>query len=89
MNHISPAAARSGLEASGEATRKLVFAGVFAALTYVVFTFLSIPIPTIGGSKVTVHLGNAFVALGALLILIMIIGGIRNSRRRRKMEQSS
>ncbi len=68
MNHISPAAARSGLEASGEATRKLVFAGVFAALTYVVFTFLSIPIPTIGGSKVTVHLGNAFVALGALLI---------------------
>lgn len=68
MNHIPAAAARSGLENSNEATRKLVFAGVFAALTYVVFTFLSIPIPTIGGSKVTVHLGNAFVALGALLI---------------------
>lgn len=68
MNHFPSAAARRGLEESSETTRKLVFAGVFAALTYVVFTFLSIPIPTIGGSKVTVHLGNAFCALGALLI---------------------
>lgn len=51
-----------------EATRRLVFAGVFAALTFVVFTFFSIPIPTPGGGKVSVHLGNAFVALGSLLL---------------------
>ena len=48
--------------------RKLVFAAVFAALTYVVFTYLSIRIPTPGGGQVSVHLGNAFVVLGALLL---------------------
>ena len=62
MNRNNTAAGRS------EATRMLVFAGVFAALTFVVFTFFSIPIPTPGGGKVSVHLGNAFVALGALLL---------------------
>ena len=51
-----------------ESIRKLVFAGIFAAITYVVFTFLSIPVPTLGGGKVTVHLGNAFCVLGALLL---------------------
>ncbi len=48
--------------------RNLVLAGVFAALTYIVFTFLSIPIPTPGGGKVSVHLGNAFCILGVLLL---------------------
>ncbi|MDD6666393.1 MAG: ECF transporter S component [Lachnospiraceae bacterium] len=48
--------------------QKTVYAGIFAAITFVVFTFLSIPIPTIGGGKVSVHLGNAFVVLGALLL---------------------
>ncbi len=48
--------------------RLMIFAAVFAALTYVVFTFLSIPIPTPGGGKVTIHLGNAFCILGALLL---------------------
>ena len=47
--------------------KKIVFAGIFAALTYVVFTFLSIRIPTPGG-QVSIHLGNAFCALGALLL---------------------
>ncbi len=51
-----------------ETMRKMVFAGIFAAITYVVFTFLSIPVPTVGGGKVTVHLGNAFCVLGALLL---------------------
>ena len=51
-----------------EQIRKLVFAGIFAAVTYVVFTFLSIPIPTIAGDKVTVHLGNAFCVIGALIL---------------------
>lgn len=53
---------------SGDALKKMVCAGIFAAITYVVFTFLSIPVPTIGGGKVTVHLGNAFCVLGALLL---------------------
>lgn len=48
--------------------RKLVFAALFAAITYVVFAYLSIPIPTPAGGKVSVHLGNAFVVLGALLL---------------------
>lgn len=48
--------------------QKTVYAGIFAAITFVVFTFLSIPIPTVGGGKVSVHLGNAFVVLGALLL---------------------
>lgn len=52
---------------TSERFKKMIFAAVFAALTYVVFTYLSIPVPTVGG-KVTVHLGNAFAALGALLI---------------------
>lgn len=53
---------------SQETLKKLVFAGVFAAITYVVFTFLSIRIPTPGAGQVSVHLGNAFVVLGALLL---------------------
>ncbi len=52
---------------TNDTVRKLVFAGVFAAITYVVFTFLSIRIPT-GAGQVSVHLGNAFVVLGALLL---------------------
>lgn len=55
--------------------KKLVFSAVFAALTYVVFTFLSIRIPTPGAGQVSIHLGNAFVVLGALL-LGGVYGGI-------------
>ncbi len=57
-----------------ERLRKIVFAAIFAAITYVVFAFLSIPIPTPGG-QVSVHLGNAFVVLGAL-ILGSLYGGL-------------
>ena len=58
-----------------ETLQKIAFAGVFAAVTYVVFTFLSIRIPTPGSGQVSVHLGNAFVVLGALLLGSMY-GGI-------------
>ena len=47
--------------------KKIVFAGISAARTYGVFTFLSIRIPPPGG-QVSIHLGNAFCALGALLL---------------------
>ncbi|MBP3218443.1 MAG: ECF transporter S component [Lachnospiraceae bacterium] len=51
-----------------DAVKKVVFAGVFAALTFVVFTYMSIRIPTPPAGQVSVHLGNAFVVLGALLL---------------------
>ena len=66
MNSMNSAAALSSTRE--DSLKKLVFAGIFAALTYIVFTFLSIPIPTIAGDKVTVHLGNAFCVLGALIL---------------------
>lgn len=58
----------SGRDAQHVRIKKLVFAAIFAALTYVVFTYLSIRIPTPGGGQTSVHLGNAFVVLGALLL---------------------
>lgn len=47
---------------------KVVFAGIFAALSYVVFTFLQIKIPLPGGDATSIHLGNAVCVLGALLL---------------------
>lgn len=47
---------------------KLVLTGVFAALSYVVFTFLQIKITLPGGDATSIHLGNAVCVLGALLI---------------------
>ena len=71
-----PSTTQGAVSVSNDLTvRKLVFAGVFAALTYIVFMFLSIRIPTPGGGQVSVHLGNAFVVLGALL-LGSLYGGI-------------
>lgn len=63
VSQKSPATSRSN-----ERTLKMVVAGVFAAITYVVFTFLAIRVPTPGGGQVSVHLGNAFVVLGAILL---------------------
>lgn len=47
---------------------KVVFTGIFAALSYVVFTFLQIKLPLPGGDAVSIHLGNAVCVLGALLL---------------------
>lgn len=47
---------------------KVVLTGLMAALCYVCFTFLKIPIPTIGGDFVALHVGNAFCVLAALLL---------------------
>ena len=54
---------------------KVVFTGLFAALSYVVFTFLQIKITLPGAGAVSIHLGNAVCVLGALL-LGGIYGGI-------------
>lgn len=47
---------------------KIVITGLMAALCYVAFTFLQIPIPTFGGDTVALHIGNAFCVLAALLL---------------------
>lgn len=47
---------------------KLVMIGLFAALSYVAFTYLQIPIPVPGGDTVALHIGNALCVIGALLL---------------------
>ena len=51
-----------------EKIQKLVMTGVFAALSYVVFTFLQIKISLPGGDATSIHLGNAVCVLGALIM---------------------
>lgn len=53
-----------------EKLQKVVLTGLFAALSYAVFTvcnlFFRIPLP--GGSAVTIHIANAVCVIGALLL---------------------
>ena len=53
---------------TNEKVYKIVITGLMAALCYVAFTFLKIPIPTFGGDMVALHIGNAFCVLAALLL---------------------
>lgn len=48
--------------------KKLVLTGFMAALCYVAFTFLQIPIPVPGGDQTALHIGNAICVLAALLL---------------------
>lgn len=57
---------------------KMVLTALMAALCYVAFTFLKIPIPTPGGDYVALHIGNAFCVLAALL-LGGVYGGVAGS----------
>jgi uncharacterized membrane protein len=47
---------------------KVAMTGLFAALSYVVFTFMQVKITLPGGDATSIHLGNAVVVLGALLL---------------------
>jgi uncharacterized membrane protein len=47
---------------------KLAETALLAALCYVSFTFLQIKIPVPGGDATSLHIGNAFCVLGALLL---------------------
>ena len=47
---------------------KIALTALFAALCYVVFTFLQIKIPMPGGDATSLHIGNAFCVLAALLL---------------------
>ena len=56
------------MKKENEKVYKIVITGLMAALCYVAFTFLKIPIPTFGGDMVALHIGNAFCVLAALLL---------------------
>ncbi|MDO4285932.1 MAG: ECF transporter S component [Eubacteriales bacterium] len=47
---------------------RVVYVGLFAALSYVVFTFFQVKVPLPGGDATSFHLGNAVVVIGALLL---------------------
>ena len=47
---------------------KLAQTAILAALCYVAFTYLQIKIPMPGGDATSIHIGNAFCVLGALLL---------------------
>lgn len=51
-----------------EKAYKIALVGLFAALSYVVFTFLQIKIPLPGGDATSIHLGNAVCVIGALIL---------------------
>lgn len=48
--------------------KKLIQTGLLAALCFVSFTFLQIKIPVPGGDATSLHIGNAFCVLAALLL---------------------
>ena len=50
---------------SHDQIQKLALTALFAALCYVIFTFLQIKIPMPGGDATSLHLGNAFCVLAA------------------------
>ncbi|RGY99422.1 ECF transporter S component [Clostridium sp. AM58-1XD] len=56
------------MKESSEKVYKIVLTGLMAALCYVCFMFLKIPIPTFGGDMVALHIGNAFCVLAAILL---------------------
>ncbi len=47
---------------------KIVQAGILAALCFITFTFLQIKIPVPGGDATSIHFGNVFLVLAALLL---------------------
>ena len=56
-----------GTEISGDRVKKLALAALFAALSYIGFQVFRFDIP-VGTEHTAFHLGNTFVALGALFI---------------------
>ena len=65
LSHVGEAPEMSGADAS---IYKIAFVGLFAALSYIVFTFLQIKITLPGGDATSIHLGNAVCVLAALLL---------------------
>lgn len=56
------------MEQKNQTVMKLAQTALLAALCYVSFTYLQIKIPMPGGDATSLHIGNAFCVLGALLL---------------------
>ena len=56
------------MEQRNQTIMKLAQTAILAALCYVSFTYLQIKIPMPGGDATSLHIGNAFCVLGALLL---------------------
>lgn len=56
------------MEKRNETVIKLAQTALMAALCFVSFTFLQIKIPLPGGDATSLHIGNAFCVLGALIL---------------------
>ena len=56
------------MERRNETVIKLAQTALMAALCYVSFTFLQIKIPMPGGDATSLHIGNTFCVLGALIL---------------------
>lgn len=56
------------MEQKNQTVIKLAQTAILAALCYVSFTYLQIKIPMPGGDATSIHIGNAFCVLGALLL---------------------
>ncbi|WP_294374003.1 ECF transporter S component [uncultured Clostridium sp.] len=56
------------METTNVRLKKLMQTALLAALCYVSFTFLQIKIPVPGGDYTSLHVGNAFCVLAALLL---------------------
>ena len=56
------------MKTKNQTVMKLAQTALLAALCFVSFTFLKIKIPMPGGDATSLHIGNAFCVLGALLL---------------------
>ena len=56
------------IKQKNETVIRLAQTAILAALCYVTFTYLQIKIPMPGGDATSLHIGNAFCVLGALLL---------------------
>ena len=56
------------MEKRNQTILKLAQTALMAALCFVSFTFLQIKIPMPGGDATSIHIGNAFCVLAALLL---------------------
>ena len=64
MNNVGKEMVKTGKD---DRVKKLALAALFAALSYIGFQVFRFDIP-VGTEKTAFHLGNTFVALGALFI---------------------
>lgn len=56
------------MEKTDNKIMKIAVTALMAALCFIAFNYLQIPIPLPGGDQVALHVGNAFCVLAALLM---------------------